>query len=1129
MIRDAATQRQVDAADPGQSTWLSANAGSGKTRVLTDRVARLLLSGVDPQNILCLTYTKAAASEMQNRLFKRLGGWAMMETDQLRHELAELGATENLGGDRLRHSRTLFAQAMEVPGGLKVQTIHSFCAGLLRRFPLEAGVSPQFTEMEDRAAELLRADVVDAMSSGADAALVQGLALHFTGESFDSLLREIISERQAFAERPTDQDLRAAFDLRSDMSAQSLISQAFAPGSDTLLAALVDLCRHGSITDQKAADKLGAINLRSGATLSDVAILEDVFLNGEAAKQPWSAKIGTFPTKGTRAKNPDLIEALDVWMATIEALRSNRLALMAFKRTCALYAFAAVFLPAYEEAKLLRGLLDFDDLIAKAKALLTDPYVAQWVLFRLDGGIDHILVDEAQDTSPDQWAVIRSLAQEFAAGLGARPDRERTIFVVGDKKQSIYSFQGADPAAFDKMRNHFEQELAPTGKVLQTLTLAYSFRSSAAILRVVDHVFKGPHLDGLGPEEPFHVAFKGNMPGRVDLWPPVPAVKDDKEDRVWTDPVDQISVRHHHVILAETIADRVAEMVRTGTIPVEDKATRSYGQRRITEGDILILVQRRSELFAEIIRALKSRNLRVAGADRLRVGAELAVRDIGALLRFLALPEDDLSLAAVLKSPLFGWSEQELFTLAHHRPDRTFLWEALRASDHHDTLAVLSDLLDQADFLRPYDLINRVLTRHDGRARLLARLGGEAEDGIDALLSQALAYEQAAVPGLTGFVEWMETDALEIKRQMDAEGNRIRVMTVHGAKGLESPIVILPDTAKRPQRMQDAIYPAGDRRFWATAVPQMPLAMRALRDEMIAAQDRERRRLLYVAMTRAESWLIVCAAGETGQGSESWYAMVLDGMQQVGAVTQVFGDGEGLRHEQGEWDALPMVETVVVPGIAVAAPVFAIVPPVDANAHVTLSPSALGGAKVMQGDPSGGDAEQSIARGRLIHILLEHLPAVPCDDRLAHAISLLASADETAAAGDLTDVIADTVRIVESPDLEELFGPRSLAEVDLSAAVHELGHRRLYGSIDRLIITPNRVLAVDFKTNRIIPDRPTDIPEGILRQMGAYRAMLSTIYADRPVEIAILWTARAELMPVPADLCMAALQRFAVT
>ena len=1102
MTRHPATERQVQAADPRASTWVAANAGSGKTRVLTDRVARLLLSGVSPAHILCLTYTKAAAAEMQNRLFRRLGDWAMKPDAMLLSELAELGT--DIAPQDLPRARRLFAQAMEVPGGLRIQTIHAFCAGLLRRFPLESGVSPQFREMDDRAAALLRAEVMDNLANTPE---THALARAFTGATLDDLLQDIAGRRDAFA-RPFDEPaLRRTLGLPPTFAEQNLIDSILDAATRADLAAFATLCATGSSTDQKNADRLS----RLGNTLADIETLEDCFLYGESAKTPFGAKIGTVPTKATRARDPDLCDRIDDLMALVQDARPTRLALAALDRTRTLHAFARPYLAALDTAKTARGLVDFDDLIWRARALLTDPAVAQWVLFKLDGGIDHILVDEAQDTSPLQWEVIRALAQEFAAGEGAHPDRERTIFVVGDLKQSIYSFQGAEPEAFGQMQAHFAAELAKIGRGVTSLSLDHSFRSASAILRVVDYTFL-THPDGLGDRTPTHIAFHETLPGRVDLWDPIPPVADDKDDRPWYEPMDIVGQRHHSAILADRIAAECARMIREETRPVTKDG--NLTRRPIRPGDILILVQRRSDLFAAIIRALKSLGLPVAGADRLRVGAELAVKDIGALLRFLAMPEDDLALACALRSPLLGWTEQQLYTLA--RPRNGYLWEALRNGNHPETLAILHDLRQQADFLRPYDLINRLLTRHDGRRRLLARLGAEAEDGIDALLAQALAYESTEIPSLTGFVEWMRTDDLEIKRQMDAAEDRIRVMTVHGAKGLEAPVVILPDTAKRKPPAGDTLLPAAGHTHWPGLSANLPPLLQQARQDRQDAQDRERRRLLYVAMTRAESWLIVCAAGETGTGAESWHSMVRDGMETAGAVAT----DTGLRYALGDWTAPPLDATARAPLPQAAAPTFGPLA-TPKPAAKPLSPSALPGAKVLPGESDPADQDAALARGSLIHLLLEHFPLIAAAQRETHARTLIQLSPDAALAGDPAPLIADALAIVADPTFAPIFAADTLAEVDLTAPY---GAHRLTGTIDRLIVTPTRVTAIDFKTNRLVPDKPEDTPLGILRQMGAYAAMLSAIWPDRTIDTAILWTARPVLMPLPTPLVMAALQ-----
>ncbi|WP_109465234.1 double-strand break repair helicase AddA [Albibacillus kandeliae] len=1111
IARNEATERQVQAARPDASTWLAANAGSGKTRVLTDRVARLLLDGVEPQNILCLTYTKAAASEMQNRLFRRLGEWAMLGDAELAAALDQLGVGGAITAERMRQARTLFARAIETPGGLKIQTIHSFCAALLRRFPLEAGVSPQFSEVEDRAAHILQAEIVEDIAQGPQAGLVEAVAQYVSDNDFASLTATILSKRADFAQARDMADLLALFDLPAGFDERAMAAQVFLGGEREVLDRLITALRSGGSNDQKAADKLATLG---EMTLAALPVLEGVFLTGASAKEPFTAKVGAFPTKAVRESHGELMDRVEPLMLRVEAARAARLGLAAARKSHALHAFAAAFLPEYERRKQIRGWLDFDDLILKARHLLGDPGVAAWVLYRLDGGIDHILVDEAQDTSPEQWDVIDKLAQEFTSGEGARPDVERTIFVVGDKKQSIYSFQGADPGAFDRMQADFAQRLRATGRDLQDLSLEFSFRSAESILRLVDIVFEGRDAAGFAGSR--HRAFKNDLPGRIDLWPAVPKVED-PEDPPWDTPVDRPSPHHHTVILAERIAEEIGTLIREGaTIP--DEGREGMFRRPVRAGDFLILVQRRSELFAEIIRACKAAGLPIAGADRLKVGAELAVKDLAALLRFLATPEDDLSLATALKSPLFGWTEQALFDLAHRRGPREFLWMALRrrAADFGPTLAILQDLMGQADFLRPFDLIERILTRHRGRRHLLGRLGAEAEDGINALLSQALSYERSEVPSLTGFLGWMETDDLEIKRQMGSAGDMIRVMTVHGSKGLESPIVILPDTGKRRVASRGEVMLAGGTPVWRPRSAEMPEVLSEPQQDARAREENERQRLLYVALTRAEKWLIVAAAGELDKEGDSWYQIVEAGLEEAGGTAREFAGEFGLSIEDENWNALPFRHEAVTPRETVALPeVFRrpAAPPVVLPE--TLSPSDLGGAKALPG-ALGDEEEAAKARGTRIHLLLEHLPGLPPADRPAAARNLLGEVGEE----DLASALAEAAGVLDRAEHAAIFAPEVLAEVPVTAT---LGNRRIHGVIDRLIITDTRILAVDFKSNATVPADPETCPDGLLRQMGAYALALEQIYPGRAIETAILWTRTGDLMPLPHELVRCAL------
>ncbi|PVA07645.1 double-strand break repair helicase AddA [Thalassorhabdomicrobium marinisediminis] len=1102
MTHDDATLRQIEAADPVRSTWLSANAGSGKTRVLTDRVARLLLNGTRPENVLCLTYTKAAASEMQNRLFKRLGEWAMMPDSALRQQLRDLGAEQATSGEDLRHARTLFAAALETPGGLKIQTIHSFCAGVLRRFPLEAEVSPQFREMEDRTAQLLREEVLDEMALGEHAGALAGLAQHYSGGDLYKILSEISGRKEAFANPPSQAELSDWFDLPPDASPEDAVNIAFCGGEDGLADDLADACKALSKTYATFATNLQSLNLKT----PDMETLTGVFsLLLYADKTSKSRNWPQSNHKAAVAGLEHLTDDVHAWMdRTAEAYDYLR-RLKALDKTRALFAFAAPFIRRYETKKLHRAALDFDDLINKARALLQDPAVAQWVLFRLDGGVDHVLVDEAQDTSPAQWEVVRLLTQEFSTGEGAHPDRERTVFVVGDKKQSIYSFQGADPEGFDRMRDHFSGELEKVQKELQDKELLYSFRSSEAILSLVDQTFVGEMKEGLG-DHIHHKPFKSDMPGRVDLWPVIEKDKS-SEGREWDDPVDLEGRTNHNVILAHNIATEIKRMLAEETLPDTRQADGVWSRRRITPGDILILVQGRTTgVFQHIISVCKAAGLDVAGADQLKLGGELAVKDISAVLQFLALQDDDLSLAAALKSPLFGWTEKQLYDLAQPRRGKQTLWEALRRSgQHEDTLAILYDLRNQADFLRPYDLINRLLIRHGGRHNLLARLGHEAEDGIDALLSQALGYEQSAVPSLTGFLSWLQTEDVTVKRQMDTAGDRIRVMTVHGSKGLEAPIVILPDTAKRSRDLKSELMTSGGQVFWKPAADDLPNLLAEVKEEMLTAQDRERRRLLYVAMTRAENWLIVAGAGDMGKDDSPWHRTISNAMDHLDAVEHSNSVGQIKRFSRHDWDAGPLVERSQVDAPQPPTPTFGDTLPAFEAPRPTRAPSDLGGAKILPDETHTEESEPALAWGRIIHLLLEVLPPLPAHDRADTGLSLTRNHPDAGLIPDHAELVQEALDLIEAPDLSWVFS-QGLAEVPISANLASLGGDRLYGLIDRLIVSEDEVIAVDYKSNRSVPDTPDKTPVGLVRQMAAYRDALRVIYPDRRVRVVLLWT-----------------------
>lgn len=1077
-----ATKAQIAAALPKRSAWVSANAGSGKTRVLTNRVARLLLQGTAPGKILCLTFTKAAAAEMQIRLFKQLGQWAMMADKPLREELAALGEVD-LPEDQLMRARSLFARALETPGGLKIQTIHAFCESLLHRFPLEAQVSPDFELLDERQATHLRQNVLDTMAAETPALYADFIALNGDPAGF---IADFQKFQQLFAFGFFADDAASAIGAEPDISEEMLLARVMEGVSDFEIRALVDaMMRNDKGHDPKVAKVLAEYKKAPVSMALDW--LEAVFLTSGNPR-----KTNSFPNKKTKDAFAGAFDLVSMFIERTYAARQSRLALAALEKARVLNEFAADFLGRYSAQKAARSALEFEDLIRKADALLRQSDMAQWVLYRLDGGIDHILVDEAQDTSPLQWDIVKALAEEIYAAQ-SETETPRTIFVVGDEKQSIFSFQGADPHEFARVKALLHSRLAAVESPMFEGGLQCSFRSAPPILALVDKIFDGDAKGGIDGEIA-HIPVDDAAPGRVEIWP-FYEKEEALEKLPWDAPVDALPASDPVLELARDVAARVAEIIATKQVlPGKD--------RPVQAGDFLILVQSRGTLFKALLKELKAKGVPVAGADRLKVVEELAVKDLLALLQFAANPGDDLSLACALRSPLCGRSEADLFRLAHGREGS--LWQAVQPDD------MLSDILAKADYVRPFELLQRILIHHRGREKLLARLGPEAEEGVDELLRQALEYERSAAPSLTGFLDWISADELSVKRQFDKADNLLRIMTVHGAKGLESPIVILPQTVKKHENKGKALLPLPEGLAASGIGTQdLPETLLAAHKHQIELQKEERMRLLYVAFTRAESWLMIAGSGARTSGADNWYDAAFEAAEALGASL----DAANRLVLANNW--VPETgKALSAPRDAIAVPDW-LAEPVEkvAKPPRPRAPSTLGGAHTLVGATPD---ENALLRGEQIHTLLEHLAPLPSEARAKTAPGLLDSP--------LQGVIEEALKTLAAPALAAIFAPETLFEVPMSATLPGVGP--IMGRIDALMVGAE-ILAVDFKSNPQVPAQAEEIPEAFLRQMGAYAAGLRQIWPDRVVKTAILWTATQQLMEIPSHLLDAALKRAA--
>jgi ATP-dependent helicase/nuclease subunit A len=1114
------TTEQQAAANPDASVWVAANAGAGKTAVLTDRVARLLLAGTRPEAILCITFTKAAAAEMSNRLYETLAQWTAAPDDLLTAALqALLGTGETVGDDTRRIARGLFARVLDTPGGLRFQTIHSFCESLLKRFPLEAGVPPNFAVADDRRqAELLdRAQTRLLEEARHDSALGPALEIVVGGthpESFRDLLKAVSGQRAAFQRACADGVDTAVGALYRRIGVDPADSEDIACAAFEQASAGIDLASvaqrlsTGKTTDQKYGGHLAAWLAAPRKQDADQGLCKLLY---DSKDEPRSK----FATKALADRYPDIETAL-ASLGALHATYKLRCAAIAMaKRSVALLRTGATLIELYELAKARAAVLDFDDLIGRAADLLDRSEVAPWVMWKLDGGLDHVLVDEAQDTNPDQWRVIDALAREFFAGDDGRA-AIRTLFVVGDEKQSIFSFQGARPDTFEEMRRRFAAAVRGVERRWADLAIGLSFRSTPEVLKAVDHVFapETPARQGVAPAgaQIRHIAHRAGARGLVELWPPTEG-DPVAESEGWDVPVDQLSAASAAAKLANRIALQVKAWLDEGALLEPGVPVRA--------GDVMVLVRRRNALFHAIVRALKTRGVPVAGADRMRLLDQLAVQDLVALGRFALLPEDDLTLAVVLKGPFFGFADEDLFDLCHDRPGR--LWPNLRARaaerpHWQGAVVALRSILARADFAAPYEFYAQLLGAGGGRRLLLARLGPDAADPIDEFMALALMHQRDHAPSLEGFLHWLGKTDVEVKRDLEQKRDEVRVMTVHASKGLEAPIVFLPDTMGTIGANNDPAL------FWEdSADPPLPLwpgsakqdsAIGAgLRERARRAQQEEFRRLLYVALTRARDRLYICgpkpARGEAKDGC--WYDLVEERLRSHPDIREVKLSGTETVWRLGD-DPSPPVAAKIAATEAPVLPAWLSRPaPAEPAPSRPLTPSRLA-AEPAPRSPLGGDDGWGFRRGRLVHRLLQLLPDLPAARRRDAASHFLSRPLHNLSLEQQDALLAETLAVLDHPDFAAVFGPGSQAEVPL---VGRVGQMAISGQVDRLAISPDSVFVVDYKTNRPPPARVGDVAPAYIRQMALYQAALSVVFPSRSIRCALLWTDGPRLMELP--------------
>ena len=1127
-------QRAV--ADPAVSAWVAANAGSGKTHVLAQRVINLLLEGVAPEKILCITFTKAAAANMAKRVFDTLAQWTTLDDAALDEAISSRSQIE-ADSRRRALARRLFARALETPGGLKVQTIHAFCTKLLHQFPFEANVAARFDVLDEteqtQVLERLTLDLLLEAARTPQSPIGRALELAITAasdQSFRDAIRSAIAARETIARWVFDSGgveaaiaaMSRQLGLESGATRDSIEDEffigSFIPPEEWLAVA-------GALEQGGKSDRDQARRFRQLASLERTDRV-DAYLEIFCTASDRAARRSVV-TQAIR--DVDLVERLRGEQARVCALLERLRAVICRDRSAALLIIVHEILRRYQNEKDRRGLLDYDDLIDKTLALLGNVDAA-WVHYKLDFGVEHLLIDEAQDTSSKQWQIVRLLVAEFTAGVGAR-SATRTVFAVGDEKQSIYSFQNAAPKEFAEMRRYFERSHQAGRRSFVFREFKHSFRSGANILAAVDAVFSSKTIAASVSSDaggfPPHIALPKAPAGLVEIWEPVEPEKSAEIDG-WDAPFDQVSETSPRVRLARRIARTVRRLVEAREpVGIEGRALRY--------GDVLVLVRQRGELFEAIIRALKNENVEVAGADRLMLTEHIAVMDLMVLADALLLPEDDLALATVLRSPLFGLTDDDLFTLAWDRGPLPLCAALKRRAGEKplfaEAAAELGKLAALAKRTTPFDFYAQVLGPRGGRRRFLARLGPEANDALDEFLNLALEYERRETASLQGFLAWLRRARAEVKRDMEIARDEVRVMTVHGAKGLEAPLVILADTMTAPAgpRQPRLLTLAGGAVIWAGKKADDSSAMAGARQAALTEARDEYRRLLYVAMTRAADRLIICGAdGERKRPDGCWYDLVRAALDPQ-LVEETDGGEKILRFRQ-----TPTAPAGAAPTGAPGKPAAIELPswlwqaaPVQAPRPVPLTPSSAFEEEIARALPgTASDRQKALQRGQIVHRLMQSLPDIAPAARTAALERYLSKAARDLSVDERAEIARHVVAILDDEKFADVFAAGSRSEVPIVGRISRPDCEPILvaGQVDRLIVTGEAVLVVDYKTDRLVPGSLKDVPPAYIAQLALYRAVLMRIYPGKSVRAALIFAAGPVLLEISAPTLDGALE-----
>lgn len=1055
-----------------QMTWVDASAGTGKTKTLVDRVLSLLLEGVPLRKILCITFTKAAATEMKVRVLDQLQSWLLLDDINLMERVLALMEHPETLKKSAPQCREIFVQVVDHLDALRIQTIHSFCQEILNLFPLEAQIPPSFEMIDESESHLIFKEAFHQTLRDQTITEAFRLLLNFYQQgAIETMIQDILgdallaTELEATAFETPQVVLNITFQDAPPFALSPEIIDALmqtTKGDQTLIQGLITW--HTSAKDLKAFQRYKTLYLTQ--------------------KNEPRARLCSKKILDMHPQFQDILESQADWVTQKNGALQE---LQAHQVTQALCCVAQKVKKSFTTLKTQRGVLDYDDLIQNTKNLLAHTPDAEWIRFKLDGGVDHILVDEAQDTSPYQWQILISLMADFFSGNSATEVR-RSVFIVGDPKQSIYSFQGANADYFRQLKRSMEDYVTASQNPWKTVKLEKSFRSNAAILNVVDHILSKQSVLLQEAVEEFHnvqhESARHQDGGIVELWPLITPDKDSAPSQDLDDDIPPLALTQ---VLAQKIADKIKEiLVHKTMLPSQNRVA--------TPGDILILVQRRNRFMYDLIKSLKAHNIPVNGPDRLKLCEQIYIQDLMAFGSFLILPEDDFNLACLLKSPLFNLTDQDLEALIFHKNESHSLWQALKNNAAYAPIyAYLKEYLNRVDYLSPFELYQHLMIQGQGRIKFRARFGSEADDGIDAFLKMTLDGSLHKHETLRQFLSRLITHQPEIKRDFSSAGSgAVRIMTAHGAKGLQAPIVFMPDTTRIPKELNVLLWDPTDQKVhWNAPSKSATNTIKSLKSSERDKMYTEYLRLLYVALTRPQDQLYI-GGWQTKLNTQksSWYDLIQETLRELNTTSCPVSKSltyTAVQERHISFDAQKF-ETTVNDNIVDIPSWFSTPAKYERSAQETIAPSH---------DPTSTKSVQDAyaeqrAEGTLLHKLLEHPQQAPEIFKQHKVVDPQKKMD-------LLDLVQ---RTLENPEFKELLDLPCLKEMPIMGTIDG---KLVKGQIDRVVIEEDCLTIIDYKSDQIYPKKPEDIPPKYVAQLKAYETLMRPLYPNKEIVCKILW------------------------